>query len=174
MTLKKQPLHSLPEKGLLLPEFSIDTVLDLLRWSVHSPHPLQNIVPRYPFNNRDSLFEPNMVSYQPQTPKVKQEGDKKQWRLSQADSTSSKQHCVWKAIQQEIAYISEQCKRGCMKRNRRLELHTPGQTLCIIVLASGPKDARGRHVSEQLQVWNFNCETGNSFWRSWLRNMGQT
>lgn len=38
-----------------------------------------------------------------------------------------------------------------MKRNPRLELHTLGQTLCIIVPSSGPKDARGCHVSEQDQ-----------------------
>lgn len=54
-------------------------------------------------------------------------------------------------MQQGIPYIPKQCRRGCVKRNPRLEMHTLGQTLCIIVPAAGSKDARGHHITEQDQ-----------------------
>ena len=69
-------------------------------------------------------------------------------------------------MQQGIAYVPEQCSRGCVNSC------TCWIRLCIIAPAS--KMPGNITYQSRIKVWTFNCETGNSFWKSWLRKLGQT
>lgn len=128
--------------------------------------PTQHSATSYPFNHRDTLFEPDVLSFQPQTPKVKLG-----WRPKAVTFVSS-----WINIIKATLCVEGHAAGNCVytRTVQKGMCEEEPKTLCIIVATSHPKDARDVTCKSRIKVWTFSCETGNSFWRSCLRKLGQT